>query len=70
MTYLIKFEFPNKTEGVQHDYKNKRIKNISKAYHVCKCNVNVRANLMVENVIPIKSGIMINIDGVQKTSYM
>ena len=25
---------------------------------------------MVENVIPIKSGIMINIDGVQKTSYM
>ena len=46
-----------KSKLVQHDCKNKRIANINKAY---QANVNV--NLMVENVIQIKSGIMINVD--------
>ena len=46
-----------KSKLVQHDCKNKRIANINKAYHA-----NVNVNLMVENVIQIKSGIMINVD--------
>ena len=35
---------------------NKRIENINKAYTTCN------ANLMVENVIQIKSGIAVNVD--------
>ena len=33
-------------------------------------HANVNVNLMVENIIQIKSGIMINVDASVKTSYM
>ena len=46
-----------KSNRVQHDYRKKRIQNFE----------NRNVNLMVENVIQIKSGILMR---VQKTSYM
>ena len=33
-------------------------------------HANLNVNLMVENIIQIKSGIMINVDASVKTSYM
>ena len=46
-----------KSKPAEHDFRNKRIANINKAYHA-----NVNLNLMVENIIQIKSRIMINVD--------
>ena len=42
-----------KSKSVQHDYRNKWIENIKHS--------NVNVNLIVENVIQIKSGIIINV---------
>ena len=52
-----KVSFPNKTEdlNISKKYSNKWIKNYNKTYHV-----NVNVNMMEENVMQIKSEIMIN----------
>ena len=51
-----KVSFPNKTEdlNISNKYSNKWIKNYNKTY------VNVNVNMMEENVMQIKSEIMIN----------
>ena len=54
MAYLIICLSPFKSKRVQHDYRNKWIENMYDA--------NTNINLMVECVIQIKSGIMINAD--------
>ena len=46
-----------KSKRVQHDYRNKWIKNIYQTYQV-----NVNANLMEQNVIQTNGGITINVD--------
>ena len=33
-------------------------------------HANVNVNLMVENIIQIKSGVMVNVDASVKTSYL
>ena len=46
-----------KSKCFQHNYKNKWIENINKAYRV-----NINVNLTVKNVTQIKIGITLNID--------
>ena len=55
-----------KSKRVQHDHRNKCIKNINKSYHV-----NVNVNLMEKNVIQINGGITIDVNmGVKNTTYV
>ena len=63
-----------KSKRLQYDYKNKWVENINKVYHE-----NENVNLMIENVIQVKSAITINVDvsvklrktsGVQKRLYL
>ena len=46
-----------KSKRLQYDYKNKWVENINKVYHE-----NENVNLMIENVIQVKSAITINVD--------
>ena len=54
-----------KSNHVQHDYRNKCTKNINKTcinmYHA-----NVNVNLIVENAIQIKSGVIVNVNASSK----
>ena len=54
-----------KSKHVQHDYRNKWMKNFNKKY-----NANVNVDLMEENVIQINARIAINVNANVKMSCM
>ena len=59
MIVLVKHVFQAKQTRVQHDYRNKWIKNINQAY-TCKCKYKLDKT---NDLIQINGGIIVNIEG-------
>ena len=62
MTYLIQYVFQNKTEDLNTHVFNIVARKMNQKFQLKTYHPNVNVNLMKENVIQIRSGIMINID--------